>query len=1022
MTANTVNESQQEQRLGLFSIRNRMFLFFLALVIVPAITLQFISTQTLQRSLEAEIDVELDLLTETYSLAFYELLESEISRFTFLGDDGNLEATINEINSAYPETRAEIDALLLARNEEWVNASSANIPLIRGVLNNDIVDEALSEFLENSEGYAEIMVTDRYGGLIAATNLTTNYYQADEVWWQAAWSNGQGATYIAPELTFDEHIGGEALLMSVPITSEGEFIGVLRAFYDLASIREVLGVFDFDEGFLALINAENEILAINKNLPVGLTLPTQFTAEGENDLITLQDGNGVSYLLEQEYIVGIEEAGEEESEHITGELGWSVVVIVPHDVAYSVVGEATNSTIVPVLLIISVGLISAFFVARRLTNPLRELTEAARRIGQDRDWDTRTTVQGNNEFGILGQAFNTMGAELKNVFSNLEDRIDARTADLATSAEIAAAANQIRDRDELISLTVNLIRDRFDFYYVQAYLIDNNNEFAVLTDGTGYAGRRLLAREHKLSLDSQSLVAKTIASGTATVVQDTINDPNWLPNELLPDTKSEIVIPLRAQNKIIGVLDIQHTVVDAFDDSQQQLFQTLADQLSITFENVNLLADTSERARRLATVAQVSIEASTERDIAKMLRTASQLTRNNFDLYHAHVYLTDENSNTLKLVAGAGEAGLEMVANKHSISLENNSSIVVQAVRTYEPVIVNDVTLSDTFLPNPLLPETHSEMAVPMVVGGRVVGVLDVQDSKVASFDEDDAQVLQILAAQLGVAVNNVQTLQLVETSARELDRIFNSTIDMLGAANFEGYFVQLNSAWEDNLGWTRDELMAEPFLNLVHPDDIEATMKEVEKAAGGMAVIGFTNRFRKRDGSYISISWKASTDFETQRMNFVARDVTEQLKNEADIRRRAFKMQAVTEISTEISGVTDVDELLWSVTNITAQKMGHYHVQVYLVEEGNQLVLHAGSGETGQKMVANNHAISMDAPKSLVARAAREREIVAINDVSKVEDHLANPLLPDTKAELAVPSVLMVVSYSVCWIFKTAV
>lgn len=652
-------------------------------------------------------------------------------------------------------------------------------------------------------------------------------------------------------------------------------------------------------------------------------------------------------------------------------------------------------------LLIGMGLVVAVGVS--FVTPILRLTSAAQSLSEG-DLDARTDVTGSDELGQLGRTFNNMATQLRDLVTSLESRVASRTADLATSAEIAAAANQVRERGELLSLTVNLIRDRFDFYYVQAYLIDEQGEFAVLSEGTGYAGRRLLGRDWKLPLNGQSLVVDTIKSGTLTVVQDTVSDPNWLANELLPDTRSEIVIPLRSHNEVIGVLDIQHNVVNSFDEDQQQLFQTLADQLSVTFENVNLLADTEERAKRLATVSEVAIAASTERDIQKMLRTASQLTRDNFGLYHAHVYLVNDESKRMDLIAGAGEAGFEMVANLHGIAFDNDNSIVVQALRSQKPIIVNDITTAINFLPNPSLPETRAEMAVPMIVGDKVVGVLDVQDSRVARFGDDDAQVLQILAAQLGVAVDNFQILERVEQSALELDRIFNSTIDMLGAANFEGYFVQLNDAWSDTLGWTKEELSAEPFVSFVHPDDVELTNTEAAKIAEGATAIEFTNRYRKVDGDYIWISWKAAPDMDAGRINFVARDITEQRQNQQEVQRRATKMQAVTEITSEIGNVLDIDELLWDVVNLAQEKLEHYHAQIYLLSnDENDLVLSAGAGERGREMVSRGHSISVDT-NSIVARAARRRDIILVNDVMAQIDHLPNPNLPATKSELAIP------------------
>ncbi|MGB7339572.1 MAG: GAF domain-containing protein [Phototrophicaceae bacterium] len=1008
MTINSSNQGIQQRRFNLFSIRNRIFAFFILAVTVPVLVTLFVSVNTTRIELTETIDNDLTAITRSQARSLSEALETQVSLLTLLSNNTNILQAVISRNATYSTDQSEINTILQTNENLWSAITAGEIPenvdfrlIYEGALSTDV----LQDFQITFPGHSELIVTDYYGGTLASTIRTDDYIQSDEGWWLSAFDRGIGQVYISDELVFDNTTQTDGIRIAIPIRDpqSDTIIGVLRTHYELNVFLTTLNELSLGEtGADALINSAGEILAASSNLPVGFVVPNENelgqNSRGNSSFNTIVDVDGRNFIAE---LVSLSTSGRTP---VIDALGWRALLIQAEDEALSPIFVARNATLIPAGIILVVGVIAGAFIAISTTRPLTALSEAAQRIGQDRDWDTQVAVTSNNEFGQLGQAFNTMTSELKNVFSDLERRIEARTADLATSAEIAAAANQIREQDELLSLTVNLIRDRFDFYYVQAYIVDDMGEYAVLSDGTGYAGRLLLGRNHKLPLASKSLVSTTINTGTISIVQDTSTNDTWLSNELLPDTRSEMVIPLRTKDKIIGALDIQHNLANTFDESAKQLFTTLADQLAVIFENVNLLADTEERAKRLATVSDVAIAASTERDIAKMLRTASQLTRKNFELYHAHIYLIDETSNRLQLVAGAGEAGLEMVANKHSIALTNSQSIVVQAARTKEPVIANDVTESANYLPNPLLPDTRSELAVPMIVAGRVVGVLDVQDDRFGRFDDDDAQVLRILAAQLGVAIDNVQTLERAQNSAQELDRIFNSTIDMLGSSDFEGNFVQLNDAWVDTLGWTKDELMAAPFFTFIHPDDIEKTTEANAGIAEGATVIEFTNRYRKKDGEYLDIAWKATPDMSIGRINFVARDVTEQLKNQREVQDRAVKMQAVAEISSEIGDILDIDQLLWQVVDVTQAKMNHYHTQIYLLSDDNKsLVLAAGSGESGRQMVQSGHQIAIDAD-SIVARTARDRRVIRIDNVFEISDHLPNPQLPLTQAELAVP------------------
>lgn len=186
----------------------------------------------------------------------------------------------------------------------------------------------------------------------------------------------------------------------------------------------------------------------------------------------------------------------------------------------------------------------------------------------------------------------------------------------------------------------------------------------------------------------------------------------------------------------------------------------------------------AERANQLETVATVSTTASNVLNPDKLLQTVVDLTKERFNLYHAHIYLSDESWNTLLLSAGAGEVGRQMSTAGHSIQMDAQRSLVARAYRERKAVIVNDIHVDVGFLPNPLLPETHAEMAVPMIVGDNVLGVFDVQSQKAGYFTEEDTLIYNTLAAQVAVALQNARLYQeqsATLTQLRELDRLKSS-------------------------------------------------------------------------------------------------------------------------------------------------------------------------------------------------------------------------------------------------------
>lgn len=180
----------------------------------------------------------------------------------------------------------------------------------------------------------------------------------------------------------------------------------------------------------------------------------------------------------------------------------------------------------------------------------------------------------------------------------------------------------------------------------------------------------------------------------------------------------------------------------------------------------------AKRAAELETVTQLATTIATIQEPDILLQTVVDLTKDRFRLYHAHIYLLNEVGDSLNLTAGAGEAGRTMVAQRHRIALEREQSLVARAARTQQGVVVNDVTQAPDFLPNPLLPDTRAELAVPLIAGNRVLGVLDLQADRTDVFTDEDVYIQTILAAQIAVALENVRSNEQIVKTLGELDAL----------------------------------------------------------------------------------------------------------------------------------------------------------------------------------------------------------------------------------------------------------
>jgi signal transduction histidine kinase/HAMP domain-containing protein len=233
--------------------------------------------------------------------------------------------------------------------------------------------------------------------------------------------------------------------------------------------------------------------------------------------------------------------------------------------------------------------------------------------------------------------------------------------------------------------------------------------------------------------------------------------------------------PLVVNDEVIGELTVE---ADASQSDANALVAAVAEQLSSHLENLRLSEQNEKRAQEMETVAEVGATSAALLDPDALLQTVVDLTKARFGVYHVQVYLADQPWQMLLLAAGAGEVGRQLVAAQHTIPLTTEKSLVARAAREREPVIVDDVRGDPGFLPNPLLPETRSEMAVPMIVGDRVVGVFDVQADRLAGFSKDDASTYSTLASQVAVALQNSRLYAeqaASVTQLRELDRLKTS-------------------------------------------------------------------------------------------------------------------------------------------------------------------------------------------------------------------------------------------------------
>lgn len=258
------------------------------------------------------------------------------------------------------------------------------------------------------------------------------------------------------------------------------------------------------------------------------------------------------------------------------------------------------------LLGITLGILTAitplvavvgWLLGKRLTKPLVTITESVARITSG-DLSQRVNIQTGYEFVQLADGFNAMTDRLEKLVMSLEQRVAERTSELEKHAEYLEATAQlsstltsILEPEQLISQSVEQIRQRFNLYYVGLFMVDERREWAILKSGTGEAGQAMVKRGHRIEVGS-GMIGWSIAHAQPRIAQIASEDAVRLVTPELPETRSEAALPLRSRGQVLGALTVQSDQPEAFDEKTLAVLAVMADQVAVALDNARLFADT----------------------------------------------------------------------------------------------------------------------------------------------------------------------------------------------------------------------------------------------------------------------------------------------------------------------------------------------------------------------------------------------------------------------------------------------
>jgi len=359
--------------------------------------------------------------------------------------------------------------------------------------------------------------------------------------------------------------------------------------------------------------------------------------------------------------------------------------------------------------------------------------------------------------------------------ARLFGQLSQRAVQLQTAARVSQAATSILSLDQLMTEAVELIRDRFKLYYVGLFMVDETDKWTVLQAGTGEAGRIQLERGHRLEIGGESMVGWCVANAKARVELDVGGEGTRFKNPVLPDTQSELALPLISRGETIGALSVQSTFQAAFSREDITTLQTMADQLANAIQNARLFEQTQSALAETDTLYRASAELNTAQsyeDVIAALRQhtivgqgAQHVSLNLFD----HPWTEDQMPEWVHVLARWTQLSPEAVSSRYPLSAFPSAA---KLLRPDAPTIIEDAAGYPRVDKNArdLYVEQFgaaSTIFVPLVVGGQWIGYINAIYQEPSTFPEAEVRRLTAVSGQAAVVVQGLRQLQEIQARAR---------------------------------------------------------------------------------------------------------------------------------------------------------------------------------------------------------------------------------------------------------------
>jgi phosphoserine phosphatase RsbU/P len=326
--------------------------------------------------------------------------------------------------------------------------------------------------------------------------------------------------------------------------------------------------------------------------------------------------------------------------------------------------------------------------------------------------------------------------------------------------EVSAQIANVLNVDELASRVTELIQETFHYYYVAIFTLQPDSASLRFRSSAMPKAPKASQRDTQntpVALDvefGQGLIGEAAAAGERILVNDVKEDTRYRFIDSLPETRAEVVLPLKIGDRVLGVLDVQSDEPNAFHPNDLLILGALADTIARAVEGARLYNNLRRRADQLALVAEVSKSVSSSLELKTLMNNVASLIHDRFGYLYVHLFSVHRNRRLIQYEAGSGSRSKDLVG--YTLSLDDPHGIIPWVAREGQTVLANDTKSDARYRPSPLPPEdTSAELCVPLRYGEEVVGILDIQSDRRNAFIEDDRLIFEAVADNIATAIHN---------------------------------------------------------------------------------------------------------------------------------------------------------------------------------------------------------------------------------------------------------------------------